>query len=93
MGWRKTLEELTRRGAARAVPGHGAAALEWPAGSAALQRYLAALERETRTAIAAGASIETAMKTVAASEQAQWKLFGDYHARNVGEAYKELEWE
>ncbi len=92
-GWRKTLEELTRRGAARAVPGHGPPALEWPGGAALLQSYLVTLERDTREAIAAGISIETAMETVAISERAHWKLFGDYHARNVGEAYKELEWE
>jgi hypothetical protein len=93
LGWRKTLDELTQHRAGRAVPGHGPAAVEWPAGSAPLQRYLALLERETRAAIAGSAGIETAMKTVAPSEREQWKLFDDYHARNVAEAYKELEWE
>jgi quinoprotein relay system zinc metallohydrolase 2 len=93
LGWRKTLEELTQRGAERAVPGHGPTAVAWPGGAAALQRYLAALERETRAAIARGVSIETAMKTIAASEREQWKLFDEYNARNVSEAYKELEWE
>jgi quinoprotein relay system zinc metallohydrolase 2 len=92
-GWRKTLDELTQHRAGRAVPGHGPAAVDWPAGSAPRQRYLAVLERETREAIAAGVSIETAMKSVAASERTEWKLFDEYNARNVGEAYKELEWE
>jgi mannose/fructose-specific phosphotransferase system component IIA len=73
--------------------GRGCRGHFWPAGSAPLQRYLALLERETRKAIASGMNIETAIKTVAASEREQWKLFDDYHARNVAEAYKELEWE
>jgi quinoprotein relay system zinc metallohydrolase 2 len=93
LGWRKTLDELTQHQAGRAIPGHGPAAVDWPAGSAPLHRYLALLERETREAIAAGAGIETAMNTVCASERGRWKLFHDYHVRNVAEAYKELEWE
>lgn len=42
LGWRKMLEELTQRGAERAVPGHSPTAVAWPGGTAALQRYLGA---------------------------------------------------
>jgi quinoprotein relay system zinc metallohydrolase 2 len=92
-GWRKALDELTKQGSSRAVPGHGPVAVDWPSGSAAITRYLEALERETRAAIAQGLALDAATKTVAASEQDKWKLFGDYNPRNVAEAFRELEWE
>lgn len=92
-GWLNVLDGLKNRSAARAVPGHGPAAVEWPAASAAITRYLTVLERGTRQAIASGTGLDDAIKTVAASERSEWKLFDDYNGRNVGEAYKELEWE
>jgi quinoprotein relay system zinc metallohydrolase 2 len=92
-GWIKTLDALKNHAAARAVPGHGPVAVDWPVASAAIMRYLATLERDTKRAIATGIAIDAAIKTVAASERSEWKLFDDYNGRNVGEAYKELEWE
>jgi quinoprotein relay system zinc metallohydrolase 2 len=92
-GWLKTLDELKKRAAARAVPGHGPVAVDWPSASAAITRYLMALERDTRQAIAEGRTIEAAIKTAAASERSEWALFDDYNTRNATEAYKELEWE
>jgi glyoxylase-like metal-dependent hydrolase (beta-lactamase superfamily II) len=92
-GWLKTLEELKNHAAARAVPGHGPVAVDWPSASAAITRYLTALEHDTRQAIAEGRSIEAAIKTAAASERNEWTLFDDYNTRNATEAYKELEWE
>ena len=92
-GWLTTLEELKKRGAPRAVPGHGPTAVDWPSASAAITRYLMVLERETRQAIDKGVGLDEAMKTVAASERNAWTLFDDYNVRNVAEAYKELEWE
>lgn len=92
-GWLKTLGELKNHAASRAVPGHGPVAVDWPSASAAIVRYLTALERDTRRAIADGTGIEAAIETVAASERGEWKLFDDYNGRNAAEAYKELEWE
>ncbi len=92
-GWLKTLDELKNHAAARAVPGHGPVVVDWPSASAAIARYLTALERDTRRAITEGTSIEAAIKTAAASERSEWKLFDDYNTRNATEAYKELEWE
>jgi quinoprotein relay system zinc metallohydrolase 2 len=92
-GWLKVLDELKKRAAARAVPGHGPVAVDWPSASAAIARYLSALERDTRQAITEGIGIDVAIKTVALSERSEWKLFDDYNPRNAGEAYKELEWE
>jgi hypothetical protein len=79
--------------AARAVPGHGPAAVPWPGAADPLLRYLDALERETRAAIAAGIGLAEAPARVATAEAAQWRLAEAYHGRNVNAAYRELEWE
>lgn len=93
-GWRRVLEGLTRQpGVARAVPGHGPPAVEWPAAAAPLARYLEAVERETRAAIAAGVGLAEAPARVATAEAARWDLAEAYHGRNVTTAYRELEWE
>jgi quinoprotein relay system zinc metallohydrolase 2 len=92
-GWLKELAALKGLGAPRAVPGHGPVSLDWPAGSADIERYLTTLERDTRRAIGENVGIDAAVKTVAASERSAWTLFDAYNDRNVAEAYKELEWE
>jgi quinoprotein relay system zinc metallohydrolase 2 len=92
-GWLKTLEELKKLGAPRAVPGHGPVTADWPSASGAITRYLTTLERDARQAIENGTGIDDAMKTIAVSERSEWKLFDDYNGRNATEAYKELEWE
>ena len=92
-GWLSVLDRLERRAAARAVPGHGPAAVPWPESAEAQRRYLEALLTGTREALAAGATLEEAVDGVARQEAGRWRLFEDYHARNVGKAFAELEWE
>ncbi len=92
-GWLAELDTLAALRPARAVPGHGLVTGAFSAAAAPLTRYLTTLRDETRAAIAAGRGLQAAVGSVARSERAQWKLFDDYHARNVTEAYKELEWE
>jgi glyoxylase-like metal-dependent hydrolase (beta-lactamase superfamily II) len=95
-GWRRVLDRLRDAPAAaasRAVPGHGPAAVPWPAAAGPLLRYLEALERETRAAIAAGVGLAEAPARVATADAAGWRLAGAYHGRNVTAAYRELEWE
>lgn len=92
-GWLAVLEELTQRPAARAVPGHGPAAVPWPAAAGPQRRYLEKLLTGTRAAIARGATIEQAVARVARSERDRWRLFDDYNRLNVQNAYVELEWE
>jgi quinoprotein relay system zinc metallohydrolase 2 len=92
-GWLAEAERLSKLGAARAVPGHGPAMVEFEPAMAIQRRYLTALQDETRTAIAEGVTIDEASRTVAAGEGEGWALFKDYHSRNVIQAYKELEWE
>ncbi len=92
-GWLKALKSLGSLGAARVVPGHGPASVDFAAASSRLERYLGALLRETRQAIADGIPIEEAPDTVALDERAHWALFDEYHGHNVTQAFKELEWE
>jgi hypothetical protein len=93
LGWLKEADKLAAIGAARAVPGHGPAIVEFAPAMVDLTRYLSILRDETRKAIADGTPIEDAVHTVADSERGNWALFDDYNGRNVTQAYKELEWE
>jgi quinoprotein relay system zinc metallohydrolase 2 len=92
-GWLRQLPLLQAQAAARVVPGHGPVSQPWPDAGADELRYLTTLARETRAVIARGGDIEEAIRSVGLGERGRWKLFDDYHARNVTEAYKELEWE
>lgn len=92
-GWLKELAALKALPAQRAVPGHGPAVVDWPAGAADLERYLNVLLNETRKAVAQGLEIGAAAQSVAQSERGRWALFDDYHGHNVTKAFKELEWE
>ncbi len=92
-GWLSVLADLGERDVARVVPGHGPASVDWPQAAEPLRRYLQTLLEETRAAIHQGATIEQAAGVVGQSERGAWKLFEDYHQRNVQNAYAELEWE
>ncbi len=92
-GWLRQLPLLQAQAAARVVPGHGPVSQPWPDAAADELRYLNTLARETRAVIARGGDIEEAIRSVGLGERGRWRLFDDYHARNVTEAYKELEWE
>jgi quinoprotein relay system zinc metallohydrolase 2 len=92
-GWLKELAGLKQIAAARAVPGHGPVAVSWPAGAADIERYLRALARDVKQAIADNVPIDRAAKTAAQAERGAWTLFDDYNGRNAIAAYKELEWD
>ncbi len=92
-GWLKEIDALKAMNIPKAVPGHGPLMVDFNTASADLVRYLALLRDDVRAEIKNNGSIEHAMRTVGRSEKANWKLFDDYNARNVTEAYKELEWE
>jgi quinoprotein relay system zinc metallohydrolase 2 len=93
LGWLATLEQLRGVPAARVVPGHGPASAPWPGAADAQQRYLTLLRDDIRTLIKSGGSMEQAIATVGQAERDHWRLFDDYHARNVTAAFHELEWE
>ncbi len=92
-GWLQIDEQLRRRPAQRAIPGHGPASVPWPAALEAQDRYLKTIAEQTRAAIKSGKTLEQALEQVGADERGQWRLFEEYHKRNVTRAYKELEWE
>jgi quinoprotein relay system zinc metallohydrolase 2 len=92
-GWLDTLDRLASMPAARAVPGHGPAAVPWPQGATDERRYLNALLSDVRAAIRAGHEIGPTAANAAASERGKWALFDDYNGRNATQAYKELQWE
>jgi len=92
-GWLTVLNSLKTVKASRAVPGHGPVGVNWPSGSADLERYLGILVAGTREALAKSLDLEAAVQTVGQSERGRWKLFDAYHGHNVTQAFKELEWE
>jgi len=92
-GWSTALNSLKTVKASRAVPGHGPVGVDWPSGSADLERYLGVLATGTRAALAKSLDLDAAVQTVGESERGRWKLFDAYHGHNVTQAFKELEWE
>jgi glyoxylase-like metal-dependent hydrolase (beta-lactamase superfamily II) len=92
-GWLALLDKLSRREAARVVPGHGPKAMELPGALESEQRYLATIANDVRRLIKEGKTLEDATKVAGFSERDAWKLFDQYHVRNVTAAFAELEWE
>ncbi|RVU21622.1 quinoprotein relay system zinc metallohydrolase 2 [Methylobacterium oryzihabitans] len=91
-GWIAVLRRLRDNPAARVVPGHGPAAVPWPAAAGPIDRYLAALEAQVRAMVRDGRPIDRAGEA-ASGEAGQWQLFEAFNARNATTAYQELEWE
>ena len=92
-GWLALLDEMGKRKAARVVPGHGPKTMELPQALEPEQRYLATIAADVRRQIAEGKTLAEATKTAGFSEKDAWKLFDQYHVRNVTAAFAELEWE
>ena len=92
-GWLKLIEELKQREAARVVPGHGPHAMELVEGFEPEERYLGAIAADVRKLIEEGKTLDEATKVAGFEERDGWKLFDQYHVRNVTAAFAELEWE
>jgi quinoprotein relay system zinc metallohydrolase 2 len=92
-GWLALNEALAKRQAARVVPGHGPHAMQLPEALAPEQRYLSAIAADVKKLIKDGKTLEEATKIAGFSERNAWKLFDQYHVRNVSAAFAELEWE
>jgi quinoprotein relay system zinc metallohydrolase 2 len=93
IGWLATIAELRGIDAPRAVPGHGPVAAAFPAALDGEERYLRGLRDEIRALLRRGGSIQEAVATVGQAERSRWRLFDEYHPRNVATAFAELEWE
>ena len=92
-GWLKELDRLGKRKFKRVIPGHGPVVTDWPAGLKPELNYLKKLLKEVRAAIKQGKYLQEAMNTVAYSEQGKWKLFDQFHKKNISTSFAELEWE
>ncbi|MDI4656882.1 quinoprotein relay system zinc metallohydrolase 2 [Xanthobacter autotrophicus] len=92
-GWIALIEELKRRPAARAVPGHGPAAVAWPAAAEPTERYLKRLVADVRAMVREGRTLSEAAREAGRSEAGNWQLFDDFNPRNATTTFHELEWE
>jgi quinoprotein relay system zinc metallohydrolase 2 len=92
-GWLSLLDDLAERKAARVVPGHGLHAMTLPDALEDEQRYLSRIVDDVRASIKEGKTLQEATKTAGFSERDRWKMFDQYHVRNVTAAFAELEWE
>jgi quinoprotein relay system zinc metallohydrolase 2 len=92
-GWLALIDDLKTRKVARVIPGHGPHAMELPGALEPEQRYLTAIATDVRESIKEGKTLEDAIKTAGYEERNGWKLFDQYHVRNVTAAFAELEWE
>lgn len=93
LGWLKELKRLEKKPYKLVIPGHGPVVTDWPKSMQAEKNYLQMLLTEIRQIIHNGGFIEEAIETVGHSEQHKWKLFDQFHKRNVTTAFAELEWE
>jgi hypothetical protein len=66
---------------------------DWPKNVQQEKEYLSALPTEVRTALKKGVFLEDVGATVGLSYKERWKLFDEFHRKNVTKAYTELAWE
>lgn len=92
-GWLAELDKLETKSYKKVIPGHGTLVTDWPEGMKPEKEYLSALLLEIRVAIKNGVYLEDAVKSVGLSFKDRWKLFDEFHRKNVTKAYAELEWE
>jgi len=92
-GWLSELNRMEKHHYQYVVPGHGPVVTDWPKSLQPEKQYLNTLLVEIREMLAQGRFIEEAIATVGYSEKDKWKLFDQFHKRNVTTAFAELEWE
>lgn len=93
IGWLKELKRMEKHSYQFVIPGHGPVVTDWPKSMQAEKNYLQLLLTQIREMIAKGQFIEQAVEKVGYSEKTKWKLFDQFHKRNVTTAFAELEWE
>jgi quinoprotein relay system zinc metallohydrolase 2 len=92
-GWLSVLENLEHNSYKLVIPGHGRMVTNWPTGMKPEKDYLTLLLKEIRELIKKGGTLEQAVETVGYSVSGRWKLFDQFHRKNVSTAFAELEWE
>ena len=93
VGWLKELDRLEKKSYQVVVPGHGPVVTDWPKSLQAEKNYLQTLLVEIKGMIKQGKFLEEAVETVGYSERKKWKLFDQFHKKNVTAAFAELEWD
>jgi quinoprotein relay system zinc metallohydrolase 2 len=92
-GWLSELDKLEAKSYKTVIPGHGRLVTDWPKSMQPEKEYLSALLVEIRAAIKKGVFLEDAITTIGLPFKNRWKLFDEFHRKNVTKAYAELEWE
>ncbi len=92
-GWLAELDKLEAKSYKTVIPGHGHLVTDWPKSMQPEKEYLSALLVEIRVAIKKGVFLEDAVTTIGLPFKNRWKLFDEFHRKNVTKAYAELEWE
>ena len=92
-GWLAEMKRFEQQEYKVVIPGHGPVVTDWPKSMQPQKHYLESLLTEIREMIKAGKYIEEAVEEVGLRYKNQWKLFDQFHRRNVTTAFAELEWE
>ena len=92
-GWLAELERLEKHPYKVVIPGHGPVVTDWPKSMQPQKRYLESLLTEIREMINSGKYLEDAVEQVGLRFKDQWRLFDQFHRKNVTTAFAELEWE
>lgn len=92
-GWLTVIDELEQHSYQRVIPGHGPLVTDWPLSLRPEKDYLTMLLTEIRATIKAGGLLEQALETVGYTAKPRWKLFDEFHRKNISTAFSELEWE
>jgi quinoprotein relay system zinc metallohydrolase 2 len=92
-GWLAEINRLEAKSYKIVIPGHGSVVTDWPKSVQPEKEYLNALLTDVRAAIKNGVFLEDGLKTIGLSFKGRWKLFDEFHRKNVTKAYAELEWE
>jgi len=93
-GWIALLDELSKKSAAIAIPGHGSwTSPGWPKMLIKQHRYLTNLRSTVRQAIANGKTLPQTLASNRVGHDGNWVVYDEFHQRNVSAAFAELEWE
>lgn len=93
LGWLAEIDQLERHPYKTVIPGHGSIVTDWPQSLQPEKRYLQSLLTDVRALIRSGGFLEQALESIDYDAKSEWKLFDDFHRKNISTAFAELEWE
>ncbi len=92
-GWLSELARLENNHYKRVIPGHGPIIGDWPNSMQPQKAYLTQLFDEIKSILKQGKTLEYAVEHVGLSAKADWRLFDEFHRKNITIAFAELEWD